>query len=192
MSDTTAGTDQKRAPEANRELDEYRALVTRLMQEVRRDAKPRAFRNKGTEHAQIVIDTMLDSADRSICIFAQEMSREVFSSEKVKAFLTRHPEGLVSVVVENPTAQTSSSSALNDLHDEIASGRVSVVVAKNPPHDRNVCIVDGIHVRLEKNQARRMATVVFGDSALGNTAVKFFDAIRVASSVRDPSLASAY
>ena len=157
-----------------REIAEYRALVSRLMSEVRRGAGSRGFQNKGVDHAKIVVDTMIDSAEQSICVYANQLSNQVYSADKIKAFLARRPGGSVTVAIEDARAFSSTKSALVDLKAEIAADRIQVTVAKHPFVNRNVCIVDGIFVRQERNQLTREAAVVFGNAEVGNQAQVFF------------------
>jgi hypothetical protein len=163
------------------DIPEFTVVVRRLMKEAKRDHIACSFDNLGPAHARVVVNTMIENAERSVCIFARELSREVYDASVLKEFLARCSQGVVRIVVENRAATNSATSALPDLQAEINQGRIylhTLDCSDGVDHDgENLCIVDNLHVRFEENQTSREATVFFGDSEIGIMAADRFRAI---------------
>jgi hypothetical protein len=164
------------------DIDRYSEYVRLSMVEAKLIGRPSAFENRGTPHARAVLSTMIDNADSSVCIFARRLRSDVHDADRIKAFISRHPDKIVRIVVEEPNPLHDPDSALAKLQDEVASGKIELKVLDHrrvPDHlDRdNICIVDGLHVRRERDQEARKANVFFADPCVAEKETSRFDAI---------------
>lgn len=156
-------------------LVEYRQLVEQVMLDARsgRAGLGRVFANSGEAHARVVLDTMVDNAQNELCIYSERMHRAVFDADRIRAFLTRSPNALIRVVLEFD-AIGQPDCALTSLQDQIDAGRIEVSV-KKLAGVAHVAVVDGQHVRLERDHIARTATVAFGHAALAAASMKLFE-----------------
>jgi hypothetical protein len=169
--------DAKRA--ATMTLPEYTALVEQVMQDalIGGPAVDRVFENSGEPHATVVLGTMLDHAQGQVALYTAEMNSDVWNAGRVRAFLTRAPEATMRVVVDADDVFTSPNSALRDMTDLVRSGRIEIRKRTPGAQLPHVAIVDGRHVRIERNHRDRKAVVGFGNKELGERATNFFDQV---------------
>ncbi|HEX4302812.1 MAG TPA: hypothetical protein VHZ78_08460 [Rhizomicrobium sp.] len=175
-----------RAVVVNPELVEYRALVARMMQEALRDRQRRVLLNKGTDHAKVVIDNMLENARGDVSVFARKLTISVFDPQVIRTLLERLPSANVRVVVSEADALSAPDSALSQLGDVIATGRIKVATNLAAHESNNVCVVDKLFTRLEKNPVTREATVVFGDPDYAQSALNYFERIWTPATKHQP------
>ncbi|MGU3536924.1 hypothetical protein [Methylobacterium sp. A54F] len=163
----------------NMTLDDYRKLVEQVMRETMssgNEAVPRVFTNVGTEHAKVVISTMLDYAQQGLYAYSDKLSAEVWLPEKIIGFLNRAPSADICVIVDKVDALNDAESALFYLQEQVASGRIKVRFTGYSKMPSHICVTDERHIRIESDASSRKATVVFGDPELGSSGARMFDA----------------
>ncbi len=158
----------------------YRETVRQVMLDALRpsDGVRRAFRGSGAAMASAVADAMADLSFDSLLVFSDGLSREVWNTDRLRAFVGRTAPGSLRLVVTEPDCATSPSSALSGMADLVASGRISVRVLPAPSAlPRHVAVGDARHVRVEDDPATRRATCILGDRELGGKATEVFESL---------------
>ncbi len=155
-------------------LVEYRDLVERVMRDAVLGDTTTVFSNSGTDHAKIVLRTMLERAQDTVVISGQMMHGSVYEPDWIRDFLKRtgHP---IRILVERDDVFRASDSALSMLTD-VPESMLEVRLVDPQVLENHVAITDGMHVRLETSPSDRSAIVSFGDKKLAQQFLAAIDA----------------
>lgn len=159
-------------------IDDYRDLVRRVMQDVSSGSRrmARTFANTGAAHARVVLDTMMANAHDRVDIFSRELGNAVWDPAWFGTMGDRAPDVRLRVLVDNDGRLDESHSAIPAVMR--AGGRIEVrrcqSMPKTPAH---FTVVDGRHVRLERDHATKKAVVAFGVEDVGTTASETFETL---------------
>lgn len=159
-------------------LDDYRALVEQVMLDCiaeGEDSSSRLFENSGEAHAAIVTNTMLTSARNRVSIYSGQLTKTVWNSDAIRDVVRRVPSASISVLVDD--CDNASESAIADLQDLVASGQITVRQLGRESNLKHFCVVDGRHVRFEREASSRKAIVAFGSRELALPATELFDSL---------------
>jgi hypothetical protein len=157
-------------------MDDYRKLIADVMAAaVRPDSTgPQVFENFGPGHAKAVIEAMLRIATKTVCIYAEKLSSDVYDAELLTGFLTRNPNGIVRILVDNDSVFSDQGSALFGLGSVLAP---NFQVRLTNAQTGHVSVVDGRYARIEESQTDRKALVSFGNNSLCAGAQQLFDVL---------------
>src|SRR6185312_10253659 len=159
------------------DLDEYKALVAKVLRDSISPTSAKSpisvFENLGTQHASVVIEAMLRSAQTSILINSEKLNRAASLPELLQAFPLRAPQGTVRIIVERRDVFTDPESALCGVQGLVTPDKFEVKLAKGP--SQHFLVVDTSLVRMETDHKAMKAMVSFGASALAVHATNLFD-----------------
>lgn len=160
-------------------MDSYKKLVDDVMRDATLGDRNvlRVFENSGEEHARIVIDAMLNSAVEDVGIFGEEALGSVFDADLLRKTAEQPGMRPIRFLLEAKSPFDRPTSALPDLIDLVVAGKIEVRHLSTQPKSRlgHFTVVDGQHVRLERDHPRRKAIVAFGAPELASSAAELFD-----------------
>ena len=162
--------------EKEKEMDGYRKFVAEVMASAAKPeaTAPRVFDNLGTDHAKIVIEAMLRSAQRKIRVYAQCLNTDVYDAALLREFHLRHPDGEVEILVEKIDVFQNPESALNGCGNLLST---KFQVRTTEYRGKHLQIVDNAFVRVETSQDARKAIIGYGVPELMSNASELFDTI---------------
>ena len=164
-----------RGEETQMNLDEYRALVLRVMENSRsgENPGPRVFDNYGADHARIVLETIFKHAKTDIRVYAEKLNRKTFDAQWIQEFLDRCPDGNIRILAEKDVF-SDPESALYEFRGHV-SERMEFRLAR--VRGLHMTIGDGNFVRVETSHNEREAVISFGDSKLSQMATDKFETL---------------
>lgn len=171
---------KKNISENIHDMDDYTRLVMSTMTAAKNGDKSvsRIFENSGINHAQIVVQAMISSADKYINIFTENLAIEVYNPDVLRSASARLGKGKIQIVIEDRNCFTNEKSSLYFIQDLITSEdillKVAPVALRGSSH---MVIVDGEHIRFETNHEKREAIVGFGLSTLASKVASTFSLV---------------
>lgn len=149
----------------------YKESVVDAMRRSLETGATEVFENKGPDHARIVLQVMLDSAESSVDLVADCMDAEVWPADQLHGFLNRCPTAVVRAVLTcDATLPERSLARMLADQSRVTVRHFPVQVAKH------FCVVDERHVRLEYDKDTREASVTFSDPrGIGAKASSLFE-----------------
>lgn len=160
-------------------LIEYRARVQRA---AALQNKERIY-NGTTAHAQIVVESLFDTAREDVCVLNESMNNRVMGHDdtldRVEVFLTR-PNARLRVLVEREPDCGWGHSGFLRRFGERENVQVRLVPdAVRQRYNFHFTVVDRKSYRFEPDRRKHAAIAAFGDEPVGQNLASIFEQIWV-------------
>lgn len=132
-------------PEANGALGMYRDIFREML----RDGSDRLIYNDSKDHACVLIEELLKSAEQQVLVFCKNLGKDVWGRDEIKNalrnVLVKHIE--VEVILQKPPEQEEE----NETYKLLTNFGITPKITDNTTVNANFIVVDDKAYRLEKD-----------------------------------------
>lgn len=157
-------------------MDRYRTDVEKFAAQ----RTGESFYNNSPDHAAIIIETLLATAEREVCLITHSLSPEIFGRAEISSaaqkFLSDGTHSLRLLFETNPQETVSPGHPLiQELvqHNAVEARRLPALMVSDMPY--HFTLADADSFRFEPNKHRCEASAAFGDERHGRKLQSVFD-----------------
>lgn len=157
-------------------MEDYREQVERLA----RERTGESFYNNSPDHASIIIETLLGSAQREVCLLTHALNPDVFAREEIvgaaQKFLSDGTHSLKILIESDPSETVSTGHPLAQELVQHSNSEIRMLPAwilSDIPYHFTVADADSF--RFEPNKDKWEASAAFGDERSGRKLQNVFD-----------------